>query len=353
VQTPPAVHKALRYPAVTAVTAGLAALAMLVGTGGIAAATPSLTVAQVQKKLSALTSKADRLDQQYDQVQQELGSASQRLKVVNAEAARYAVQFKAMRSQVGQLAAQAYEEGNLNSSLALLTAGDPQQILNQSSILEELSSQNTAEMGQFLAAAKQLTSTQAAARHTRAGIVALKRSLAQRKATLNKLIAKEKTLLAALTPAQREPAAPGGGGTGTGGGTGGGGGTIGGHDPLPTATQGEKAVQFAYDQLNCPYVWGGTGPCHDGFDCSGLTMEAWAAAGVSIPRTSYEQWDDLTHVNTNDLQPGDILVFNGASHVGIYVGGGDLIDAPQTGMDIEKVPLAGWYEENLDGAVAP
>jgi cell wall-associated NlpC family hydrolase len=82
-------------------------------------------------------------------------------------------------------------------------------------------------------------------------------------------------------------------------------------------------------------------------------MSAWAAAGVSIPRTSYEQWAGLTHVSTSALQPGDILVFNGASHVGIFVGHGYLIDAPQTGMDVEKVALSGWYLSTLDGAVRP
>jgi peptidoglycan DL-endopeptidase CwlO len=337
----------------------MAALGLIVATGGVALTTSGSavaasqpTVAQVQHKLSELTTKADKLDQQLDQVEVELTSATQRLAVVNREAARYETQFKSMRAEIGQIAAQAYEQGSMNSSMALLTSGNPQQILDQSSILLELSSANNAEMDQFLSATRELTGTQQAAKRTRTGILQLTNNLKQRKRALNKLIAQETALLHELTPAQQQGATPGGG-TGGDGGGGGGTGTTGGHDPLPTSTQGEKAVAFAYDQIGCPYVWGGTGPCTDGFDCSGLTMEAWASAGVGIPRTSYEQWDDLTHVSTSDLQPGDILVFNGASHVGIYVGGGYLIDAPQTGMDVEKVPLSGWYEENLDGAVAP
>ena len=120
-----------------------------------------------------------------------------------------------------------------------------------------------------------------------------------------------------------------------------------------SAARPGKAVQFAYAELGCPYVFGGTGPCGSGFDCSGLTMSAWAAAGVSIPRTSEEQWASLPHVSTSDLQPGDILVYNGAGHVGIYVGGGMLIDAPHTGLDVEKVALSGWYLQTLNGAVRP
>ncbi len=121
----------------------------------------------------------------------------------------------------------------------------------------------------------------------------------------------------------------------------------------PTGTQADAAVAFAYAQLGCPYVFGGTGPCSDGYDCSGLVMKAWAAAGISIERTSEDQWASLPHVSTSNLQPGDILVFAGASHVGLYIGGGELIDAPHTGLDVEKVALSGWYESNLDGAVRP
>ncbi len=82
-------------------------------------------------------------------------------------------------------------------------------------------------------------------------------------------------------------------------------------------------------------------------------MSAWAYAGVSIPRTSYGQ-ATLPAVSTSALQPGDILEFAGDSHVGIYVGGGMLIDAPQPGMNVEKVSLSSsWYSSNLDGAVRP
>jgi len=88
-------------------------------------------------------------------------------------------------------------------------------------------------------------------------------------------------------------------------------------------------------------------------------MEAWASAGVSIPRTSEAQESELTQVDlpagdpTKYLEPGDILGFIGNAHVGMYVGGGELIDAPQTGEDVEKVALTGWYLDNLDGAVRP
>ncbi len=325
---------------VAAVAASLLTAGLVVTTAGSAAAAPQPTVAQVRHKIEVLETKASKLGQQYIEAQQELASAEARLKLVNEQVARYLVQFDKLRAEVGRIAVTSYEDGNLSSPIGLLTSGNPQQILDQASILSELSSADAAEMHQFLAAAKQLANAQEAARRTEKAILQLRNGLRKRKNELDSLLAKQKALLQQLSPQDRQGLGPGGGSGGQ-------------KYHGPTSTQAEKAVAFAYDQLGCPYVWGGTGPCADGFDCSGLTMEAWAYAGVSIPRTSYEQWDDLPHVSTSDLQPGDILVFNGASHVGIYVGDNELIDAPQTGMDVEKVPLTGWYAETLDGAVLP
>ena len=331
-----------------AITAGLLTVGVVTSVAGPAGAAPQPTVAQVQAKLRQLTTKAEKLDQRYNQVQQELTSANQRLKLVNSQEARYLKRFKSMRDEIARIAAQAYENGNMTSVAAMLTSGDAQQILDQSSILLELSSSNSAEMSQFISAARQLTGAQQAARRARTAIVGLRNNVASQKKSLDKLIGQQKTLLAQLTPAQQQTTGPGGS-TGSTGSSGGGGGTS--HYKGPTGTQAQKAVAFAYAQLGKPYVFGASGP--DSYDCSGLTMASWAAAGVAIPRTSFEQWDGLPHVPTSQLQPGDILVFNGAGHVGIYLGGGMLIDAPHTGAVVEKVALSGWYSSTLNGAVRP
>lgn len=312
--------------------------------GGSAGAAPAPTIAQVQQKLSKLDAQASKLDQRFDQVQQQLTSANQQLKLVNRTEARYESRFKAMRAEIGKIAATTYENGSLDSSAVLLTSGDPQVILNQSSILVELSSVNSAEMAQFITAARQLTQTQQTARRAQRAIAALEASLAKQRKTLHALIAQQHTLLAQLTPAQQ---------TAVGAGPAPGSGTPPPKYSGPTKTQAQQAVAFAYAQLGCPYVFGGTGPCNSGFDCSGLTMTAWASAGVSIERTSEDQWASLPHVSTSDLEPGDILVFTGASHVAIYVGDNKLIQAPQTGENVDLETLTGWFSANLDGAVRP
>jgi len=123
----------------------------------------------------------------------------------------------------------------------------------------------------------------------------------------------------------------------------------------PAGSGAAAAVQFALGQLGTPYRWGGDGPA--GFDCSGLTQAAWAAAGVVIPRTSEAQWAGLAHVSFDALQPGDLVFFNpgefgpGPGHVGVFLGAGQMVDAPHTGavVRIEAVAAFG----SIVGAARP
>jgi peptidoglycan DL-endopeptidase CwlO len=337
VHTAPTARTIIRQ-SVTAVTVAVFAAGLLMGLSSSALASPPPTLSQAQAQLAKLQSQQDKLDQQYDQVQQELAAASQRLGVINQEEAGYQRSFASEQAEIGRIAVTAYEDGNISASLALLTSGKPQQILDQSSILLELSSTNSAQIRHFLVAAREVRATQALALRTKAGIVQLTSSLAAQKASMNKLVSQQQALVDQLTPAQQATDLGAGGSTSA---------TYTG----PTGTQADTAIQFAYDQLGCPYVYGGTGPCADGFDCSGLTQAAWAAAGIAIPRTSEEQWAELPHVST--LEPGDIMVFDDAGHVGIYVGNNELIDSPQTGLDVELVSFSGWYQTYYDGAVQP
>ncbi|MFJ3162408.1 C40 family peptidase [Streptomyces kanasensis] len=113
--------------------------------------------------------------------------------------------------------------------------------------------------------------------------------------------------------------------------------------------EGRKAIAYATAQIGKPYVWGAEGP--DSFDCSGLTLRAWGAAGRGIPRTSQEQWRLLPRVAVRDLRPGDLIIyFADASHVGIYVGDGRMVHAPRPGRDIT---VAGAGSMPILGVVRP
>ncbi|WP_406184816.1 NlpC/P60 family protein [Streptomyces sp. NBC_01006] len=116
----------------------------------------------------------------------------------------------------------------------------------------------------------------------------------------------------------------------------------------PTAAGG-AALTYATEQIGKPYVWGAEGP--GSFDCSGLTSQAWARAGRSIPRTSQEQWAQLPKVPLDELRPGDLVVyFPTATHVALYVGDGKVIQAPRPGAKVKVSPIAA---NPLLGAVRP
>lgn len=109
----------------------------------------------------------------------------------------------------------------------------------------------------------------------------------------------------------------------------------------PAGGQVSPVVAFAGDQVGEPYRWGAAGP--DSWDCSGLTMLAWRQAGVSLSHYTGYQWSQSRRVPLSDLQPGD-LVFFGASgpsshHVGLYVGGGQMIEAPRAGMPVRYASI--------------
>jgi cell wall-associated NlpC family hydrolase len=112
------------------------------------------------------------------------------------------------------------------------------------------------------------------------------------------------------------------------------------------------AIQFAAAQLGTPYRWGGSGP--GGFDCSGLTQAALRSAGVSLPRVAQAQFDAGPTVDSGNVRPGDLLFYGTSTravdHVGIYVGAGEMIDAPHTGAVVREEP-ASW--DDFVGATRP
>ena len=329
---------------------GLAIVAGLVAVGGLAVgasgagAAPQPTVDQVQARINQLTSQFDKVSEQYDQASQQLSAAQSRLSQVRVRLNHANAQFQATQAGVAQTAAAAFEDTGSTSIAGVLTSGDPSVVLQQGSLLMELSGSRNAQTQQLLTDASQLASVEQQVERTEAGISGLKGQLAARKTSLGKLIATQKATLASLTVPQQQTVVSN---------------SIGANGSSapqpytgPTTTQAGKAIAFAYAQLGKPYQWGATGP--GSFDCSGLAQAAWAAAGVTIPRDTYQQWAALPHIPASALQPGDLLYYDGIGHVSMYVGGGYIIDAPQTGMNVQKLPMnTGWYASTFDGAVRP
>jgi cell wall-associated NlpC family hydrolase len=113
--------------------------------------------------------------------------------------------------------------------------------------------------------------------------------------------------------------------------------------PPPPVGQGASgAVAAAESRVGDPYVWGAAGP--NAFDCSGLTMWSYEQVGISLPHFSGAQYADTTHIPMSDLQPGDLVFPSDPSqHVAMYVGNGEIIEAPYTGATVHIIPMSSWF----------
>jgi cell wall-associated NlpC family hydrolase len=324
----------------------LAAIGLTTAVTQTAGALPQPSIDQVQAKINSLTAQFNQADQQYDNAEQQLSAAKSRLATVNKQLASEEAVYKSAQQKVVQIADSTYEDSAQTSLAGLLTSGSPGQVLAQASIVMQLTNSRTLETQTFLTAATELSNVQQEQQRTEQGVADLAAQTSHTRTHILSLLDAQKTILDSLTAQQQQAVNTGtsnaGGGITTAKYTG------------PTTTQADKAVAFAFAQLGCPYVYGSTGPCADGFDCSGLVMSAWASAGVTIPRDTYEQWAALPHISASDLQPGDLLYYNGIGHVAMYVGGGMIIDAPTPGRDVEEIPMdTAWYADNFDGAAEP
>jgi cell wall-associated NlpC family hydrolase len=115
-----------------------------------------------------------------------------------------------------------------------------------------------------------------------------------------------------------------------------------------TPSLGERAAKIALGMVGVPYRWGGESP--SGFDCSGLVRWTYLRVGVELPHSSYALYGLGRSVTRSQIEPGDMLFFEGLGHVGLYLGRGRMVHAPYSGRDVEVVRLADWYESRLVGA---
>ncbi len=107
----------------------------------------------------------------------------------------------------------------------------------------------------------------------------------------------------------------------------------------PAPTRAERAVKVALDAVGTPYRWGGESPA-TGFDCSGLVRWAYGRVGLDLPHNSYALYSEGRRVSESGMEAGDILFFEGLGHVGLYIGRGRMVHAPQSGRNVEVVRLA-------------
>ncbi|MEV7143502.1 C40 family peptidase [Streptomyces tauricus] len=324
----------------TAFTIALAGAASATGFDGTGVAAPELTPAQVRAKVDKLYQEAEVATEKYNGAKEKSTKAADRLGTLQDEAARKTERLNSERVALGSLATAQYRDGGIDPSLGLMLSSDPDQYLDGAAFAERAGSRQASAVSRVRTQLRDIEQLRGAAHIELTSLKARQADLKRHKKTVTGKLGEARQLLSRLPDADRarigadDPdtarasrsgQVPRGLGQGS---------------PSTTApnARAAAAVSYAYGKLGSPYVWGATGP--DAFDCSGLMQAAYRSAGISLPRTTYAQINAGQRVSRAELQPGDLVFFySGISHVGLYVGNGQMVHAPNPSAPVRVAPL--------------
>ncbi len=304
-----------------------AALALLITgilPGGISAAQttapkPNLTTLVAEAK--QLEFQINALSEQYDGLRLQLARAQANAKIAQNAASRGAAALAVGQQAVAQLAAANYMNSGLDPTFQALTTGEPQQFLSQASAITELDQSSGMMVNTLSSQVTQALRDKQTADQQITQVNALQAQMDAKKKVIDAKIdqvnsAAMKQAMAVFTQTGQYP-----------------------NISIPTAnTVGAQALQAALTREGDPYVWGAAGPGE--FDCSGLVVWAYAQEGIALPHYTGSLWNSGVHVARSDLEPGDLVFFfPDISHVGIYIGDGMMIDAPDFGVPVHVEPV--------------
>ncbi|MFE2168314.1 NlpC/P60 family protein [Streptomyces sp. NPDC059447] len=326
-----------RNTKITVLTAAAAGAAVVMA-GAPAGAAPGLP----QDPAAGARAQVDRLFEEAEQATERFNEAGEKADRLRAEisraqdaVARGQERVNTMRGVLGTFAGAQYRSGGIDPSLALMLADDPDAYLEQSAALDRLTGRQARQLEALREEQRRLAQERREASGKLAELEALRADVATQKRSVTAKLAAARRLLNAMPSEERadyERASRSGGR----------------QDALPelpeladfgpSSGRAAAAVMAARSAVGRPYVWGSTGP--SGFDCSGLMVWSYRQAGVSLPRTSQAQRHAGRQVPLSQARPGDLVTYRSdASHVGMYVGNGQVVHAPYPGARVRYDPV--------------
>ena len=320
-----------------------------------ASAAPSRDINQVRNQVRDLQDKAEAATEKYNEAAGQLADVQAKLDVLKARAAAERKAYAEVIATVNDLARSAYTSGGFDTGLQVLLADDPNQFLQQASTLQRVAASQTTALRRTQTARLRLKQTEAEvadkehiAQGYRNSMASAKHDadaqLAAAQAILASLVASERRRLAALAAAEHRASS-----------------TAAAHARTQLLSQlgrsasgmsprAVAAVRYALNQVGDRYVAAQAGP--SAFDCSGLTLAAWRAAGISLPHYSFSQYNKTQHISLSQARPGDLLFFfkYGTHHVSMYIGNGKMVHAanPSSGVIVTSV-YDPWYTSRFSG----
>ncbi|MBT2421399.1 C40 family peptidase [Streptomyces sp. ISL-22] len=327
----------------TAWTIALAGAATATGFDGTGHAEPQLTPAQVKAKVDRLYQEAEVATEKYNGAKEKADAAEQRIRALQDEAARKTEKLNSARNALGSMAAAQYRDGGVDPALQLALSDNPDRYLDGAEFAERAGHRQAASVASVRRQLREIEQLRGAARIELTSLKSRQTELRRHKKTITGKLDAARDLLAQLTAQERARLQEGGGGATDRAARS----STGPRDTLTApgsataqapSSRAAAAISYASSKLGSPYVWGATGP--DAFDCSGLTQAAYRSAGISLPRTTYAQIDTGRRVSRSELLPGDLVFFySSISHVGLYIGNGQMIHAPNPSAPVRVAPL--------------
>ncbi|NUT37108.1 MAG: C40 family peptidase [Hamadaea sp.] len=309
-----------------------ATTATLLGLCLAATASAAPTAADLEKQIDAAWNKLEPIIEQYNMVHSQLKTNKGKADALAKRLGPLQLQVQLSGAALGQAAAQMYMGGHVTRINALLTAPTPADFADKMTTLELLAASERQAIAGVVAMRDRYAADKERLDAVVAELAAQDAALAAQKKTIEKQISSLQKLRQQLygssgaTGRLKPVACP--------------------YDYYSGA--GGIAAKKACSLIGKPYIWGAAGP--DGYDCSGLTLTAWKAAGVTLRHYTKWQWADSISITRSQLRPGDLVFFfSDLHHMGLYVGGGWMVHAPTTGdfvrmakIDSPYLPLAGY-----------
>jgi peptidoglycan DL-endopeptidase CwlO len=299
----------------------VASLVLPTAVGSATAGDPAPTLQDLVARARQLSREITSLNEQYDGLRIQLTQARSEARIAQSTYERDMSRLGAGRLSIGQLAAQSYMNGGMNSPMALLTSSSPQTLIDRAAILQQLQRENGDRVSEIAAAVAAAQRARATALQQGKRVERLVGAMAarQRQAQAKINILNSAVFAKAMTVFQQTGQYP--------------------NINIPTSNSiGAQALRAALTRRGDPYVWGAAGP--SAFDCSGLVLWAYAQVGISLPHFTGDQWNMGIHVSRSDLEPGDLVFFYpDIGHVGLYIGNGLMVDAPNFGEVVQVEPV--------------
>jgi cell wall-associated NlpC family hydrolase len=325
-----------RKSLVTLIAGAVVAVSVGMVPTGSAQAKP--TIQDVQHRVDRLYHAAEQASERYNQIHVQLRQMRGDVHALRADQSRQQHRTEAARRQVADAIVRQYEGDSLSAVGQAVVTKDPSAFVSQLNTLSAFNSMQASQYSSYLTQAKALSIRQGATRSQLAQVAALEAQAAADKATIAHKLTQAKSVLGTMQAAARARLLEASRGT-----------TRVSMSDIPVSGRAAAAVHYAMAQVGKPYVYGAAGP--SAYDCSGLTMRAWGAAGVGLSHSSSAQYGEGTHISPSQLQPGDLVFYySPISHVGMYIGNGMIVNAENPSAGIRVAPL---YSMPFVGAVRP